>query len=214
MFLSILLYNYPSQPSELWHKYKSHLCDDLSYTLSHKGLSPVTDELAIDYSLHLLQSELTADGNRSLNDVGLPFPTNDWDTLLGNQYILEHCSYDSNKELHLLLGSLLKLNEEQQFAFNSILDSVLHQRHEVYFLKGTAGAGKTFLYNALCHALHSRQLITLCVASSGIAAQLLPGGRTAHSSFKIPLQLDIHSTCSLAKHSSFATFLKSVSLII
>ncbi|KAF8263446.1 hypothetical protein EI94DRAFT_1452124, partial [Lactarius quietus] len=52
MFLSILLYNCPSQPSQLWHKYKSHLCDDLPYTLSHKGLSHVTDNLALDYGLH------------------------------------------------------------------------------------------------------------------------------------------------------------------
>ena len=214
MFLSILLHSFPAQPHLLWEKYKFRLCDDLPRTLTRKGIDHPSLELCADYGLHLLESELAADGTRTLQDVGLPASHNDWNVLLGNQFLLEERSYDPVSELQSLLSCLPMLNTEQRHAFNTILDSVLQHLPRMFFVEGAAGAGKTFLYTSLCHALRSRELIVLCVASTGIAAQLLPGGRTAHSCFKIPLDITEHSTCSLRKHSTFASFLKSVSVII
>ncbi|GJZ75855.1 anticodon-binding aminoacyl-tRNA synthetase, class 1a [Tanacetum coccineum] len=49
--------------------------------------------------------------------------------------------------------------------------------------------GKTFLYKTLTAALRSKSEIVLTVASSGIAALLLDGGRTAHSRFAIPINV-------------------------
>jgi hypothetical protein len=37
------------------------------------------------------------------------------------------------------------------------------------------------------------------VASSGVASLLLPGGRTAHSRFKIPIVIDDASVCSIKR---------------
>jgi len=46
----------------------------------------------------------------------------------------------------------------------------------LFFLNGPGGTtGKTFVYQALSHAIHGQGKIVLCVASSGIAS-LLPGG--------------------------------------
>ena len=53
------------------------------------------------------------------------------------------------------------------------------------FIDGRAGRGKTFLINALCYYLHSRSLIVLATATSAFAAQLHPGGRTTHSTYKV-----------------------------
>lgn len=64
-----------------------------------------------------------------------------------------------------------------------------------FFVDGPGGTGKTFLYTVLLAAVRARGGIALSVASSGIAALLLEGGRTAHSRFKIPIQLDEASTC-------------------
>ena len=41
----------------------------------------------------------------------------------------------------------------------------------------------------LLSTVHSVDKIALAVASSGIAAELLEGGRTAHSCFKIPITI-------------------------
>lgn len=59
-----------------------------------------------------------------------------------------------------------------------------------------------------------KKKIVLPVASSGIAATLLPGGRTAHSRFKIPLKLDEESSCSIPHNSDIAKLIKQTRLII
>ena len=54
----------------------------------------------------------------------------------------------------------------------------------------------------------------LSVASSGIAALLLPFGKTAHSMFKIPIDADETSICSISKQSELAQLIRKTSLII
>jgi hypothetical protein len=111
--------------------------------------------LAFNYGLYLLETELTTDGTKTMTDIGLHPPQTDWNALLGNRFLLEHRSYDPNEELQLLLTCLGKLNAEQTHVFNTILDCVLEKHPQIFFLEGAAGAGKTFLYIALCHALRS-----------------------------------------------------------
>jgi hypothetical protein len=53
------------------------------------------------------------------------------------------------------------------------------------------------------------------VASSGIVALLLDGGRTAHSRFKIPVQgFNNTSTCYISKDYELAALLQAVALIV
>ncbi|GFV96639.1 ATP-dependent DNA helicase [Trichonephila clavipes] len=54
--------------------------------------------------------------------------------------------------------------------------------------------GKTFLIKLILAAVRSENDIALALASSGIAATLLPGGRTAHSALKLPLNIHIIET--------------------
>ena len=56
--------------------------------------------------------------------------------------------------------------------------------------------------------------IVVPVASSGIAAQLLPGGKTAHSRFKIPIP--IRKTCPISGHKNdpFGELFRRTDLII
>ena len=52
------------------------------------------------------------------------------------------------------------------------------------------------------------------MASSGIAAQLLKGSRTAHSRFKIPFALTAESTCNVILQSDLAKLIQSTDLIL
>jgi hypothetical protein len=54
----------------------------------------------------------------------------------------------------------------------------------------------------------------LTVASSGVVALLLAGGRTAHSRFRIPLQVDDNSFCDIKRGTNLAKLLKETALII
>ena len=69
------------------------------------------------------------------------------------------------------------------------------------FLDAPGGTGNTFIINLILAKLHSEGKIALATASSGIAATLLTGGHTLHSTFKISLDLyakDI-PICSIKK---------------
>ncbi|XP_028798744.1 ATP-dependent DNA helicase PIF1-like [Neltuma alba] len=52
------------------------------------------------------------------------------------------------------------------------------------------------------------------MASSGIAAALLPSRRTAHSRFCIPIEINEDSICSIINHSLLANLIKTTKLII
>lgn len=54
----------------------------------------------------------------------------------------------------------------------------------------------------------------LTVASSGIASLLLPGGRTAHSRFKIPILLEDNTQCDIKRGSKICKLLIVSSLVI
>jgi len=84
----------------------------------------------------------------------------------------------------------------------------------LFFIDAPAGTGKTYLSTALLAAVRQHKKIALCVAGSGIAATLLPGGRTAHSRFKIPINIHEHSTCAITKNSDTAKLIRNTSLII
>ncbi|KDN34748.1 hypothetical protein RSAG8_12190, partial [Rhizoctonia solani AG-8 WAC10335] len=107
-----------------------------------------------------------------------------------------------------------QLTDEQREAFNKVLDSVNNDRGTTFFLDGPAGTGKTFLYRTLCYTLQAQDKIVLCVASSGLAALLLPGGKTSHSVFKIPIDVKDNSTCNIPKHSHLAALIAHTDLII
>nr|GEV62223.1 putative nucleotidyltransferase, ribonuclease H [Tanacetum cinerariifolium] len=93
-----------------------------------------------------------------------------------------------------------------------ILDRVGIQ--ELIFIYGHGGTGKTFLWKTIIYALRAVGKIVLTVASFGITSLLLPSGRTAHSRFKLPLELNDSSTCSITKNTQLAVLLKETGLII
>jgi len=54
----------------------------------------------------------------------------------------------------------------------------------------------------------------VATTTSGVAASIMPGGRTAHSRFKIPLTLDDGTFCTFTKQSGTTKLLQTASLII
>ncbi|XP_074355321.1 uncharacterized protein LOC141694456 [Apium graveolens] len=84
----------------------------------------------------------------------------------------------------------------------------------VFFIYGSGGYGKTFLWQTLCCRLRSEGKIVLPVASCGIAAVLFPGGRTAHSRFHIPLKLDQDSTTGIRHGTNIAELIQQTDSII
>ncbi len=70
-----------------------------------------------------------------------------------------------------------------------------------FFLDAPAGTRKTFLTRAILAFLRLRSKKVIAVAASAIAAALLDGGRTAHSTFKIPIPCNYGSPCNVSASS-------------
>ena len=77
--------------------------------------------------------------------------------------------------------------DEQKSIVDTIIRVVDTQSGGVYFLYRYGGTCKTFVWKTLSSAIQSNGGIVCTVASSGIASLLLPGGRTTHSKFAIPV---------------------------
>jgi ATP-dependent DNA helicase PIF1 len=59
------------------------------------------------------------------------------------------------------------------------------------FLDASGGTEKTFLLNLIYAEIRNKGVIALAVASSGVTATLLHGGRTADSALKLPLHFNL-----------------------
>ena len=70
------------------------------------------------------------------------------------------------------------------------------------------------MWKTLAAGIRRKGDIVLNVASSGIASLLMSGGRTAHSRFHIPINVDETSTFSISAQSDMGNMLKKCKLII
>ncbi|XP_071693070.1 uncharacterized protein [Rutidosis leptorrhynchoides] len=127
------------------------------------------------------------------------------DMILTEAQIQNYCL----AEIQILLNKNGKLK-----VYQSVIGAVNAQAGGLFFVYGPGGMGKTFLYNTILTKLRSERMIVLAVASSGIASLLLPGGRTTHSKFVIPLELLENSTCGIKQNTHLAALLNEARLII
>ncbi len=110
------------------------------------------------------------------------------------------------------------LNREQRSVFDEILDSVRSptdpNKHRLFFVDGPGGSGKTFLFSTLISVLNGMGLKVTPIAWTGIAASLLKGGRTAHSTFKLPFDITDRVACNLSTTSDVAKELFETTVIV
>ncbi|SAM07721.1 hypothetical protein, partial, partial [Absidia glauca] len=109
------------------------------------------------------------------------------------------------------------MNDGQQAAYNAIVRAIDNDDpndSKLFFVNGAGGTGKSMLFKILLSYVRGQDKIALPVASSGIAAILLPGGRTAHSRFKIPIQRHSEMNCNVSLNTALAKLLQKTTLIL
>ncbi len=124
----------------------------------------------------------------------------------------EIARYDAATQAAMRDERVPQLNLEQRAVYDNVMAVV---NRPAFFVDGLGGTGKTFLYSCLLSTVRAQGRVVVVVASSGIAALLLDGGRTAHSRFKIPMQgLNYTSTCYISRDSELAALLQAATLIV
>jgi len=225
LFASILLFCDPREfdAKKLYNNYKNDLCEDYTRKLQNdKNVQELSEEdqiIAETRALIDIEKYLSS-YEKSLTDYSFS-PINY--SLLEEEYIqndliMEELNYD-NDDLNLILANSDLLNTDQMNIYNTIVGTINTSADEeniqkVFFIDGPGGYGKTFLFNMILAKVRRDHGIALAVASSGIAALLLDGGRTAHSRFKIPLKLSETSTLNISKQSKLGQLINQARLII
>jgi len=85
---------------------------------------------------------------------------------------------------------------------------VTNKKGKLLFVYGSGGTSKTFVWTTLLSRLRGQGKIMLAIASSGIASLLLMGGKTAHSRFKISIDLHDDSTCNITQQMKVAKLVR------
>lgn len=151
LFVTILLFCIPYQPDLLWMEFRSSICDDLRRRLLREGINNPSEDDIYDYGLFLLDTTLLQSG-KSLNDFPpMPTPQHTWNLAYENPLITEQLNYNIDDERTLAEGNISRFNDDQQGAFNRIMDSINNSLGEVFFVNGPGGCGKTFLYKTVAH---------------------------------------------------------------
>ena len=215
LFVSILKDCAPADPRALWDAHCDAICDDLH--LGHHAVilgDNRSQEDIRDYGLYLIDQLLAASGRQLRDWDCMPQIVGDWARRAGNPLLREQLDYDTQEQANYAQEHITRLNPGQQTAFERITSAVLNKTGETFFLHGPGGTGKTYVYNTLCYHLRSQGKIVLCVASSGIAALLLKGGRTSHSCLKIPIPCHESSVCNIHKNTHLSGLIEKTDLVI
>ena len=148
---------------------------------------------------------------KSLADFpGMPIPIHTRSPYEEALIIQRELDYNVDEQLAIVVHDVPSLNSDQLSAFTSIMTAVndSEQYPKIFFVDGPGGTGKTFLYNTLLAQVRSQSQIALGLASSGIAALLLSGGRTVHSRLRVPIDINEFSVCNISKQSALAQLIK------
>ncbi|XP_045446150.1 uncharacterized protein LOC123654245 [Melitaea cinxia] len=194
-----------TDPHLLWQNYQESMSEDIlqrrRQELSSDDLE--YDQNIFDEALNELNKEVESLSGKSIKDFGFNLPLNSNLYAMNNIEDLRETDYDYTQLLQTIQDEH-RLNPEQKIVYDQILSSVNSNEGKMFFLDAPGGTGKTFIINLLLAKVRSDRKIALAVASSGIAATLLKGGRTAHSTFKLPLKIcsdDVSSVCNISKQS-------------
>ena len=200
LFVTILVFGEPANALLLWEKHKKSMGEDLLRDASMYLFSTTDDVLRKHVKnevLLLLQEELEA-LNTCLQNFGLPIPEEQCRSLRIPKVIQDEI-FDVDIQMEISEVKQKSLNSDQREAFHTIMKAVHNGNYtpRVFSLNAPGGCGKTFCIEALLSTVRGIGKIALAVASSGIVAELLEGGRTAHSWFKIPIPINESSMCSV-----------------
>ncbi|KAI9128206.1 hypothetical protein K1719_001199 [Acacia pycnantha] len=186
LFVSMLLCFSLHRLDFVWKETSKLLSEDALYIHCNDPMSStvnISEYEKEQVALQEIDSLLWKNGKSLLEFPTMPLPEELPPIDVSNQLILQELNYDKHAlqvEANNLQNSL---NLEQKQIFNNVMSCLQKDEGGFFFVYGCGGTGKTFLWNALTSSLRAKGKIVLTVASSGIAATLLPSGRTAHSRY-------------------------------
>ena len=195
------------EPALLWETFAEDMTEDFLRRYHDQSV-------ARSKALYEVQAVLERAGKR-LRDFGLPEPEDFDDERFNKRELLAARAFNVSGELRAAADKKKDMREDQAAAFDAVVEALRAQQGGVFFVDGPGGSGKTFLQEALLHHVRGQGDIALPCAWSGIAATLLPGGKTCHGTFGFPVPLpSAEVPSSITWQSGRAAVLRQAALII
>ncbi|MGF7232382.1 AAA family ATPase, partial [Arachidicoccus sp.] len=190
LFVTVIAHEKMVQVSDIWEKFKEDMMED--YMFLHKNT-----ERAENLAKNDIENQLKMCG-RSLADFGISLP---------NKIALDDQSWDKEKELKHYEEMHAKMNENQKKIVKQVRKKIEDKksrklRNGCVCIDGPGGSGKTYTYQTLCHLFRGEDIKYKTSSWMGIAANLLPDGRTMHRTFGLPFGEIDHESSSNAKPNS------------
>ena len=214
LFAIILSSCEPAEPVALWEKHKDNMSEDFFLPFKESNISQTQRANVYNLCLLHIQRQVQQMCGQLLSNFGLDVHEDDTNnnTVEYNRYTRLFTVDDQN----FLRENLPKLTAEQRHIFDLFCDKVDASEPGITFLDAPGGTGKSFLVNLILAFIRSKNHLALATASSGIAATILEGGRTLHSTFKIPLDAHMQDmpTCAIKKKTALAQVMINCSALI
>ena len=130
--------------------------------------------------------------------------------------IREELDFDSARLSKLVDERKTSFTKSQRKVFDLVMQAASQDSTLYVYIDARGGTGKTFVLNAILAAVRVMDggSIGLGVGSTGIAANLLHLGRTFHSRFKVPLNINQDSICNIDVQSNLAQLIRISKIIV
>ena len=199
LFVRILVHCQPIYPDELWEAFKVKLSEDYAKQMT----------------MCQAQRKTYAQIARMLITEG---------SSLSRFPAMEQLEILDQDEPHTLPADFAaigmrqynNLNDTQKTFVDDVLSAIDNENAQrtCFYIDGPGGSGKTFTYITLSNLVRGREKCVSAMACTGIAAILLPEGRTVHKTFGLPVLLYADSTSCIKVQSKQGEYLKNVDLFI
>ncbi|KAI3941961.1 hypothetical protein MKW98_009171 [Papaver atlanticum] len=217
MFVIMLIFCEVTNPKKLWEKNWSLLAEGIQHPerkRRHNLHLELTEAQLKNLTLVDIEELMKRSGRTLAEFPSMPIPEKEKEYAYKNKLIDEELDYDKEKLRTQHISLKNGLNSVQREIFDAVSQSIEQGNGGLFFVHGSGGTGKTYLWNTIITGLRAKSKVVLAVASSGIASLLLPGGRTAHSRFKIPITLEDNSTCDVSHGTQLAGLICKAKIII
>ncbi len=156
MFTFMLMFCEVTNPKQLWDAHWESLNDDIEAMTRCKRADPIvtlSKDALKDHALFEIDQVLMRNGHR----------VEDFPTLLkfnyipsvhgGNQLVEEELAYDQHSLTTNGDNAEDRLNGDQRNAYKTILNVMINKVGKLFFVYGSGGTGKTFVWTTLLSRL-------------------------------------------------------------
>ena len=221
LFVIIVLFCQPANPRDLFDNHYMEWADDFISSSSKNGIVLTDSQIKTLVVLDIQQRLLSWDKNLIMLNIATPTEEELNAVSFTNTNVIpvlikEELDFNIDELRETLNDKQSKFTDSQKKVFDTVMHAVEHGKPLALFIDARGGTGKTYVLNAILAGVRIMDggIVGLAVGATGIAANLLHLGRTLHSRFKVPLEINCESVCSINSQSTLAELIRMAKVIV